>query len=341
MSRMMMIAAALLTLACEEPNSSVDASLGPRDGGAFDASASDAAGDASTTGDASAVDAGSLDAGPPIDPIEGVGAATLVRGGFMFTEGPRWLEPSGELIFSDIPADTIFVLRSGGEIETFRAPSGMSNGLSVDVGGMIVAAEHGGRRVARGSYDAAPTTLVDRFEGDRFNSPNDLAVRSDGTIYFTDPPYGLGGRPRELDFVGVFRWTPAGTLVAEDRGALDRRPNGIVLSPDESLLYVADSAHDYVRVFDVAADGALSGARMFLPSVPSPDGMALDSAGNLYVAARDGVRVYAPDGTLWGTLRVGEQPANCAFGGADARSLFVTARAGLYRIDGLRVAGRY
>ena len=277
---------------------------------------------------------------PPTDPLDGVGTAELLGSGFMFLEGPQWIEATGELVFSDIPASTIHVVRAGGAIEVFRMPSGSSNGLAMDPDGCLLAGEHSGRRVSRACPPTAvATTVVSTFEGSPLNSPNDLVVRSDGTIYFTDPPYGLGGTPSALGFMGLFRIAPSGTLVVEVRGPPSARPNGVALSPDERVLYGGDSEADRVRASDVAVDGSLSGERTFVASVPTPDGMAVDVAGNLFVAAADGVRVYAPDGTPWGTLDVPMQPANCAFGGADHRTLFVTARTALYRVTGLGIAG--
>jgi gluconolactonase len=173
--------------------------------------------------------------------------------------------------------------------------------------------------------------VVERFEGSRFNSPNDITVRSDGTLYFTDPPYGIADNQRELAFMGVFRVAPGGAITAERRGALAERPNGIALSPDETRLYVGDSEADLVRVYDVAGSGALSNPRTFATPA-GPDGMAVDAAGNLFVAAAQGVQVYAPAGTLWGTITVPMQPANVAFGGPDARTLLITARTAVYRV---------
>jgi gluconolactonase len=163
------------------------------------------------------------------------------------------------------------------------------------------------------------------------NSPNDIAVRADGTIYFTDPPYGIDPADQDLDFNGLFRVDPGGALTAEWRGALDTRPNGVALSPDQRTLYLADTTAG-LTAFAVQVDGSLSDERPFVPSVPNADGLAVDTGGNVYVAAADGVRVYAPDGSLWGTIAVPRQPANAAFGEPDARTLYITARQGLYRV---------
>lgn len=255
-------------------------------------------------------------------------------GGFMFTEGPLWL-PDGRLIFSDIPADAIH----DGEGAVFRKPSGQSNGLTLDRQGRLIAAEHQTRRVTRTEEDGAITVLAERFEGKRFNSPNDVIVRSDGMIFFTDPPYGLpgglDGENAELDFSGVYALVPGEEprLIARDFD----RPNGLVLCPAEETLYVADTARDHIRAFKAAADGGLSEDRVYC-ELPNPDGLKADLAGNIWAAAYDGVRVYSPEGELLETIVFPFPPANLNFGGADGKTLFVTARRGVYRVP-VTVAG--
>ncbi len=287
-------------------------------------------GDDGGGGDGDVTDGGGIDAAA-VDPLLGIGAVTTVGTGYMFTEGPQWRAATADLVFSDIPAATIYRWTGSGAPTVFRAASGNSNGLTLDPAGTLVACEHGARRVARGD-GATPTTIVDRFEGLRLNSPNDAVVRSDGTIYFTDPPYGIQDNQRELTFMGVFRVAPGGAVTAERRGALSERPNGIALSPAASLLYVSDSEASMVRVFDVAAGGGLSGARTFVTTPTGPDGMAVDAAGNLYVSTSAGVAVFAPDGQRWGTIAVPQQPSNVGFGGAGDRTLFITARTGVYQV---------
>ncbi len=280
-------------------------------------------------------DARPADAGPLVDPLVGIGQVTLVDDGYMFLEGPQWVPARGVLLFSDIPANKIYELTPGQPIEEFRPMSDNSNGLALDPDGRLLAAEHGLRRVSRTLANGTIETVAGTYMTKKLNSPNDVIARSDGTIYFTDPPYGIADGQRELDFIGVFRVPAAGGApVAEWQGALDKRPNGIALSPDESTLYVADTDDGVVRAFAVAASGALSGERLVVASVPNPDGMAVDAAGNLFVTASDGVHVYEPDGTPWGTIATpGMQAANCAFGGADGKTLYITAREHLYQVQ--------
>jgi gluconolactonase len=252
------------------------------------------------------------------------GEVETVVEGFQFTEGPVWL-PSGELIFSDIPADTIY----RADKSVFRKPSGKSNGLTLDREGRLIACEHWNRRVTRTEKDGIITVLADRYDGKRFNSPNDAVVRSDGTIFFTDPPYGLEDRPAELTYSGVYAIRPGGEVVflAQDF----KKPNGIGLSPDEKTLYVADTEGGHIRAFGVAEDGALSNGRV-LGEIPNPDGMAVDRSGNVWCTGSDGVRVFSPEGNLLTTVKLPQGPANCTFGGEDGKTLFVTAQTAVYRV---------
>ncbi len=256
------------------------------------------------------------------------GDVQKVADGFMFTEGPLCL-PDGTLLFSDIPANKIF----RADKTVFRDPSGQSNGLTLDTEGRLIAAEHQTRRVTRTAADGAITVLAERYQGKRFNSPNDVIVRSDGLLFFTDPPYGLKGGlegpDAELDFSGVYSLVPGSEAKARAKDFL--RPNGLALSPDEKTLYVADTKAAHVRAFDVAADGALSNDRV-LCELPGPDGMKVDTKGNLWCTARDGVRVISPKGELLETIAFPAVPANCTFGGVDGKTLYVTARMGVYRV---------
>jgi gluconolactonase len=264
------------------------------------------------------------------DPLVGRGEVELVDEGYGFTEGPQWMPDDGVLLFTD--NDTIYQLAGDDGITVFRMPSNYSNGLAVDPEGRLIAAEADARRVTRTESDGTVTTIAERFHGAPLNQPNDIVVRSDGTIYFTDPTFGNAVAQAELDFRGIFRIAPDGGLTAERRGDTAEAPNGLALSPDESLLYVTNYAADLVWVMDVAADGTLSEARTFVPTGDGPDGMAVDDTGNLFVATGNGIEVFAPDGAPWGVIPVPRIPANCAFGGADGRTLFITAREGLYRV---------
>ncbi len=277
-------------------------------------------------------DANDMTVGPPENPIEGVGAAVLIQEGFQFTEGPRWFVSADALRFTDIPASTIYELGADGNITTFRNPSGGANGLAFEVDDNLLAAEHQNRQISI-TVDGQPETLVNNYQGQKFNSPNDLVLHGD-RVYFTDPPYGLGNRAREVSFNGLYRYEMGTqTLVAEWEGdAASTRPNGVVVSPDGRTLYLADTMASKVYEFSVADDGSLSDQLDFA-EVPSPDGMAIDVSGNLYVAASDGIQVFAPDGTKWGTIAVGRQPSNCAFGGQDHKTLYITAQEGLYSVD--------
>jgi gluconolactonase len=267
------------------------------------------------------------------DPLEGIGTVELVADGFVFTEGPTWRSAEQTLLFSDIPVNTIYELTPPSATEVFRPDSGFANGLDSDVDGLLLAAEHLNRRVSRTLQDGTIVDVASEYQGDPLNSPNDIAVRSDGTIYFTDPPYGIDPSEQVLEFNGVFRVDPAGALTAEWEGAKSTRPNGLVLSPDESILYVAETTSS-VMAFDVNSDGSLSEQRTFIEEVLGPDGMAMDTGGNLFVSTGTGVRVYDSEGSLWGAIQVpdGRIPANCAFGGDDARTLYITAREALYEV---------
>jgi len=282
----------------------------------------------------SAADAPLPDGGPPPprDPFDGIGDVEMVQGGFSFLEGPHWRAADGVLLFTDIPENTIHALTPPSSVAVFRMPSDNANGLGTDAAGQLLAAEHGARRVSRTLADGTVETVVERYMGDRLNSPNDLAVRADGTIYFTDPPYGLMGRMREVAFNGVYRVAPDGSLTAEWMGPTESRPNGVSLSADQGTLYVVDTNAGLVRAYDVAADGSLSGERDFVTDTPGADGMAVDETGNLYVTTSNGVQAYSRDGTSWGTIVVPMQPANCGFGDDDYQTLYITARTTLYRV---------
>ena len=255
--------------------------------------------------------------------------------GFQFTEGPLW-HPDGYLLFSDIAADTIYRWSPGGEAEPYIAPSRQSNGLTFDRQRRLIACEHQGRQVSRMAADGGMLTVVDEYQGKRLNSPNDVVVHSSGSIYFTDPPYGILPDLGEMGTFGVYRVDTDGgvTLLVSDF----IRPNGLALSPDESTLYIDDSQRRHVRAFDVQPDGSLANGRIFIAmdveAQGNPDGMKVDVQGNLYITGGGGLWVVDPTGRHLGTVPFPELPANVAFGGPDNRTLYITARTSLYSIAG-------
>ena len=254
--------------------------------------------------------------------------AQQVATGFKFTEGPVWLK-AGYWLFSDIPANRIYKLVPGGKAEVWRADSGRSNGLTLDREGRLVACEHHNRRVSRTEADGTITVLAETLGGKRFNSPNDATVRRDGIVFFTDPTYGLDRRLKELPSKGVYMVKPGSEPVVLFRDF--DMPNGIVFSPDERYLYVADTPRGHVRRFDASPDGSLVGGQVFA-RMPNPDGIRVDIKGNLYVASKDGVTIFAPSGKQLGVISCPEVPANCAFGGKDGRTMLITARKGVYTV---------
>mgnify|MGYP005624496511 FL=1 len=247
--------------------------------------------------------------------------------GFQFTEGPVWVD--GYLLFSDIPADTIY--KYDGAAKVFLKPSGHSNGLSLDRQGRLLLCEHD-RWLTRLEDDGSKTVLADQYEGKRLNSPNDLAVKSDGSIYFTDPPYGLPDRTegKELDYCGVYKLTDNELTLLDDNIPL---PNGLAFSPDEKTLYVADSGSARVYAYDVT--GGLENKRVFaelgaVDGTGAADGMKVDVDGNVFCTGPGGIHVMNPEGIMIGIIVCPEIPANIAWGGDDYRTLFITARTGLY-----------
>ena len=257
-----------------------------------------------------------------------------VAGGFKFTEWPVW-HPDGFLLFSDIPANTIYKWQPEKEIAVFRQPSGKANGNILDRSGRLITAEHGNRRVSRTEKDGQIVTIASQYQTKPLNSPNDLAVRADGSIYFTDPPYGIKTEQEELGFYGVYRLAPDGTVILLVDDFV--RPNGIVFSPDETKLYVNDSQEGHIRVFDVQPDGMLANGKVFAQLKPpskegAADGMEVDIKGNIYTTAPGGIWVFSPEGNLLGTIEIPEAPANLAWGDSDYRTLYITAKTSLYRL---------
>jgi gluconolactonase len=263
-----------------------------------------------------------------------------VASSFEFTEGPVW-HPQGFLLFSDIPANTIYQWTPNKKPEIFRRPSGNANGNTLDREGRLLTAEHSNRRVSRTEKDGTVVTLASQYEGKRLNSPNDLAVKSDGSIYFTDPPYGIKSEQEELGFYGVYRLASDGKLTLLVKDFV--RPNGIAFSPDEKKLYVNDSEKGHIRVFDVKPDGTLENGQLFAelkdPTKKGvPDGMKVDQEGNVYSTGAGGVWVFSPSGNLLGKIEVPEVAANLGWGDGNYKTLYITASNSLYRIR-LKIPG--
>lgn len=266
------------------------------------------------------------------NPMVAPATPVLLGSSYGFTEGPLWR--GDRLLFSDIAADQVRSLVPPGPDTLFRAPSGQANGLANDRNGDLLACEIANRRLTRTNAAGQVTVVADTFQGQPLNAPNDVAVRADGTLYLTDPEYLIAG-PRFQPFLNLFRIPPGGSPVSEWAGVPgSNAPNGVVLSPDERLLWLSDSAAGQVRAFDVSPSGSLSPrAAPLVTGLNVPDGMCVDVAGNLYVATwGNDLRVYAPDGGLLGSWAFPTPGTNCAFGGADGRTLYVTARERLYRI---------
>ena len=280
-------------------------------------------------------------------------------GGATWAEGPLYLAATNEVIWSDIPANRILTWKADAPdaISEWRSPSNFVNGHTLDNQGRIIHCCHGGRSVLRTEPDGSITTLVTHFGSGRLNSPNDVVVASDDSIWFTDPPYGiLSDREgykadSELEGCFVFRLEP-------DTGRLDAmvtdmiHPNGLAFSPDESVLYVADTSVavlgdqglHHLRAYDIKRDGsgvrAVNG-RLFADINPGcPDGFRLDASGNIFTSSQDAIQIFAPDGTRLGRIPVPETSSNCCFGGPDRRTLFITATTSLYAIDLLVSDGR-
>lgn len=294
--------------------------------------------------------------------------------GFKWTEGPVWIH-TGYLLFAEIPSNTIRKWTPGGQVTTFmeacgykgktayNGPEPGSNGMTLDRQGRLTAAGHAQRDVWRlETLDASstPTILADSFEGKKLNSPNDLVYRSDGSLYFTDPPYGLRtqsdqDKEKELSFNGVYRLRDAVSHKAgapPDNTKLDllvkdlTRPNGIAFSPDEKYLYVDNSGPKKIWMrYAVHKDGSLGDGTQFYDATSdkssgAPDGMKIDKSGNLYSAGPGGVWIFSKDGKHLGTIRVPENVGNLAWGDADLKSLYITASTSIYRVHTAAAAVR-
>ncbi|MGH7380982.1 MAG: SMP-30/gluconolactonase/LRE family protein [Candidatus Methylomirabilales bacterium] len=281
-------------------------------------------------------------------------ALEKVAGGFTWVEGPAWHRTGGYLLFSDIPNNAVFKWQDGAGVSLFLKPSGYtgtvpfqgrepgSNGLTFDAAGRLVLCEHGDRRISRLEEDGRKTTLVDRYEGKRLNSPNDLVFMSNGDLHFTDPPFGLpkafDDPQKELDFSGVYRLSRSGTLTVLTKEI--KAPNGIALSPDEKTLYVsnADPNRAVWLAYDMRGDGTVGSGRVFFDATPwtktkkgVPDGMKVDRDGNLFAAGPGGIHIFTPDGTHLGSIEIDGLTSNVAWGG-DGSMLYITADKAIYRI---------
>lgn len=278
-----------------------------------------------------------------VDPLMGTGPVEKIDGGFLFTEGPQWVPALGSLLFSDIQGNRIWRMTPPRTFQSFLSPSGNSNGIALAPNGDLIICQHAGQ-VSRRFPDGGMTVIARTLDAGTLNSPNDAVVHSNGTIYFTDPTYGGTGT---VPVRGVYRIALDGTI-SLIFGVNSSQPNGVTLSPDESILYVSDSQASMVRRVDLQPDGVpfprpnvlFTNTSAGGPGGAGGDGITTDVNGNLYVSTSAGVKVYRPDAGYLGVITVPEEPANCAFGEADHRTLFITARTGLYRVR-LNVPGPY
>ena len=279
--------------------------------------------------------------------VDGDSQLEQVATGFVFTEGAMWNGKTRELVFSDMPGDIVRKWSAEKGVTVYRQPSNKANGHYYDLEGRLVSCEHSTSRVIREEHDGSITVLATHCEGKELNSPNDVIVKSDGAIYFSDPTYGrMDGfgllREQELDFQGVYRIDPESddlTLLASDFG----QPNGLTFSVDEQQLFVNDTDRGHVRVFDVGADGSISGGDVWAtpegPGDGGVDGMKIDSEGNLFVTGPGGIFVYSPDATCLGVIQLPEVAANFTWGDDDLQTLYINASTSLYRTR-VQVPGR-
>lgn len=271
----------------------------------------------------------------------GDGLMRRLHTGCRWTEGPAYFPAGRYLVFSDIPNDRMLRWdETTGHVGVFRQPAGYANGHTRDRAGRLVSCEHGNRRVTRTEHDGTVTVLADRYRGQRLNSPNDVIERSDGSVWFTDPSYGIDTdyegyqAESEIGACHVYRVDPADgavRIVADDF----ERPNGLAFSVDESRLYIADTRQNpsHLRVFDVKEDGTLAGGEIFGTCDKGAfDGVRVDTKGRVWAAAHDGLHCFALDGTLIGKLLVPEICSNFTFGGPRGNELFITASSSVYHL---------
>ena len=251
----------------------------------------------------------------------------------VFTEGPVWID-SG-LVFSDVPGDTLYRWTKTGGLETFRKPSRQANGNALDSQGRLITCRHEARDVVRTEPDGSITVLADSNAGGKLNSPNDVVVQADGTLWFTDPPYGLKKRPKQQSFNAVYRLDPGATEPVAVITNLSY-PNGLAFSPDGKFLYVAESdwknKPNFVMRYTVNVDKTLSDGERFVEvEKGAADGMKVDKQGRLFCTSGLGIEVFDPDGERVEVIRTPMPASNCCFGGIDGRTLFITAREAVYR----------
>jgi len=268
--------------------------------------------------------------------------------GCLWAEGPVWIPAESALVWSDTRNNREWRWTEADGASVFREPSNHANGHTLDRDGNIISCEHSSNSVTRRTPDGTYTTLVDSVAGGRLNSPNDVVVKSDGSIYFTDPPYGILSnaegfqRESEIGANYVYRFDPDTEMTMVVADQFDR-PNGLTFSPDESILYIADTGEPRnIRTMDVGPDGTLSNLQFFAaPDPPASDGLRVDLHGNVWTSAGDGVHVFSPDGNLIGRVKVPDKTANCEFGGPDGSTLFITASTSLYSIETQVVGARW
>jgi len=283
---------------------------------------------------------------PEFDRLIPAGARLArIDAGAQWSEGPVWLREPGCLVWSDVKGNRMFRWSPAAGVEVFRSPSNYANGNCLDLQGRIVTCEHGRRCISRTEADGSVTILADRYDGGhRFNSPNDLVVKSDGTIWFTDPPYGIISdvegytAPSQINGCWVYRFDPASgesTVAAYDV----QRPNGLAFSPDERTLYVAEMSivdfptrgYRHLRAYDVLGGRELANGRFLAEVAPGiPDGFRVDRDGRIFCSSETGIQVFAPDGRRLGLIAVPERVSNCTFGGAAWDTLYITATTSVY-----------
>ncbi|GEM_PF-992384 len=252
-----------------------------------------------------------------------IGAPVLVSSQFNFTEGPVWDKAHNVFLFTDVNANKLYQLALPTTVTVYKDPSLKTYSLVFDKDGSLLTAEGGLRQVTRTLADKTVKVLADKYQDKALNAPNDLVVRDDSTIYFTDPIFGPPPSPVGVDFMGLYRISPTGELTLEGKFTT---PNGLGLSPDQKTLYMASTMTNQVMAFSIAADGSTSNGKKFVDA-PNADGMKVDASGNVWVACKDGVYVFSPEGTTLASIKTTTRPTNLAFGGPDGKTLLITSDA--------------